>query len=232
MICSCKSSDEEAIAVLGQKFNLEEGFQGDYVIEEITDDSYENSQMRTIKITVPPNLTRERIEKNIQKLILDYLSENGQTKLHIKAYLKGDSIDQYPTVARAEFLPQMGWLADDQEYELKTYNLDIEYRENYFGGNDVNEVEKEIREVELFRDTKWDNVKKEFVKAESVPLSNAIREWTDDKIIVEIPNNSKAKIIDEYSEKLVGGAEIKRYKVEVEYNGKTYQGWIHSEEVK
>ena len=130
---SCKKSDKEIIKNFEKEYQIEKDFKEDYSIKEVEDYDFENSTGLEVKIVVPKKLSKERIEENIQNLVLDYLRKKGQIKLHIKVYELSDSIPEFPNVARAEFLPfQKSWDAEDDKYGLETYRLDIKYRNEYF----------------------------------------------------------------------------------------------------
>lgn len=125
LLFSCKKSDKQIIENLEKQFQIEKDFEEDYVIKEVKSYDFENSTGMEVKIIVSEKLSKERIEKNIQNLVLDYLRKKGQIKLHIKVYELSDSIPEFPDVARAEFLPfQKSWDAEDNKYSLGTYRLD------------------------------------------------------------------------------------------------------------
>jgi len=242
LIYSCKvdnknvnesSSTNENVAsnmTIEEKVELPIDFTKVYTVQKVEDLGYAGINRRQIRITVPSGLDKIAVENNLKHAVIEYYKMYNPDGLSIVAYENGDNVESAFTVGMAVFAPDGLWENIESNKPLENFELNIELKEAYFQPK-----EKQIEigsTVTLFKETEWSKTERKSVPAKSVPISNSAREWTAENIIVKIPNNTKGTILEIHKEKLVDGSEFIRYKVEVSYNGKKYQGWINSEEIK
>ncbi|MBO0593929.1 hypothetical protein I2486_21200 [Cellulophaga sp. E16_2] len=210
--------------------NIPKDFSKSYDIKQEEDISYGEVKRIQLRITIPNGLDKVTVENNIKHSVIESYKKVKPDGISILVYENGDNIESAFSVAKGDFAPNGKWEDIKNGVSLENYKLNIVLNEPYFKPKET--TPEKNASVILFKSEEYNRTKKAFVKANSVPLSNSAREWTDDKIIVKVPNNTKGKIIDIYKEKIIGGSEIIRYKVEVKYKGKTYEGWLHSDEIK
>lgn len=210
--------------------NIPKDFSKNYDIEKEEDISYGGIKRTQLRIVIPSGLDKETVENNIKYSVIESYEKEKSDGISILVYEKGDNIESAFSVAKGDFAPNGKWENIEKGISLEKYKLNIDLNEHYFKPKEKSEETNSS--IVLYKSEKYDRTKRKFVKAYSVPLSNSAREWTKENIIVNVPNNSKGKIIDIYKEKLNGGSEIIRYKVEVKYKGKNYKGWINSDEIK
>jgi hypothetical protein len=233
---SCKSGqnnqekDQSKSVTLEEKISLPVGFVIKYKIIKEEDLSYNGIKRFQYRITIPSTLNKEDVENNIKQIVLSNYKRFQLDGISILVFEEGDFISGAYTVAMGEFAPFGDWSKIEKNKPLQSYELKIEYKEKYFQPKEITLDKGSI--VTLYKDKEWNIDQKKFVKATSVPLSNSTREWNKENIIIKIPNNTSAKILDVYKEKLIDDSEFIRYKVTVTYQGKKYEGWINNEEVK
>jgi len=215
---------------IAEIISIPENFKKKYEIKKEEDLSYDGIKRTQFRIVIPSGLDKITVENNIKHSVLKSYEKEKTDGISILVYEKGDNIESAFSVAKGDFAPNGKWENIEKGVSLGKYKLNIDLNEPYFKPKEKSE--KANSPVVLYKSEKYDRAKRKFVKAYSVPLSNSAREWTKENIIVNVPNNSKGKIIDVYKEKLNGGSEIIRYKVQVKYKGKNYKGWINSEEIK
>jgi hypothetical protein len=210
--------------------NIPKDFSKSYDIEKEEDISYGGVKRTQLRIVIPSGLDKETVENNIKYAVIESYNKKESNGISILVYENGDNIESAFSVAMGDFAPNGKWEEIDSGFSLENYKLNIDLNEPYFKPKETT-TEKNASVI-LYISEEWNRTKRAFVKANSVPLSNSAREWNEENIIVKVPNNSKGKIIDVYKEKITGGYEIIRYKVKVKYKGKTYEGWINSDEIK
>ena len=215
---------------INEIISISEGFMKNYEIKKEEDLSYGGIKRTQLRIVIPSGLDKETVENNIKYAVIESYSKNESNGISILVYENGDNIESAFSVAKGDFAPNGKWDEISSGISLENYKLNIDLNEPYFKPKE--KTTEKNASVILYKAEEWNRTKRAFVKANSVPLSNSAREWTEENIIVKVPNNSKGKIIDVYKEKITGGSEIIRYKVEVKYKGKTYEGWINSDEIK
>ena len=239
LVFSCKTEDSKKVGVsandsaeipefsLEDKLDIPEDFAPSYEIKEKEDISIQGAARRQFRIAVPENLTRLEVKHNIYHAILNDIEQNGKAGISVLVYKETDSINRSYTVAMSEFMTVDGWENLSNASLLKDYDVNTKYIDSYFNPPIKDES---FIEGKLFKDREWNRERREFIAANAVPISTSAREWGDN-ILVRIPNNTPATIIDTYKETLSGGHVSVRHKVKVKYNGKTYEGWIHGEEI-
>lgn len=208
---------------------LSEKFKKEYRIKKDEDLSYKGIVRTQLRITVPAGLTKTEIKNNITDVVINSYKEKRADGISVLVYEDGDNINHAYTVAMGEFAPGGEWNNIKRNVPLSQFSLNIKYRKGYFHPKEV--FLKKGTVVRLYKKTMWSRKQKKNVKAFEVPLSRSAEDWTKDFIIVNIPNGTSAKIIDVYTTKIAGELFI-RYKVETNYNGKKYTGWVHEDEVK
>jgi hypothetical protein len=215
---------------INQIISIPNDFIKNYEIKKEEDLSYSGIKRTQLRIVVPSGLDKSTVENNIKSAVIESYNKIKSDGISILVYEKGDNIESAFSVAKGDFAPNGKWEEISNGISLDNYKLNIDLNEPYF---QPKESTSEINAtITLYKFEEWNRTKGDFVKAYFVPLSNSAREWNEENIIVKVPNNSKGKIIDVYKEKITGGSEIIRYKVEVEHKGKTYEGWINSDEIK
>lgn len=225
-----KSYDEKPSVSIEDKIIIPSGFSKKYVIQREEDLSYNDISRKQVRITVPSGLKKEEVKNNIGHLVINLYKRKTPDGISVLVYEDKFSIEGVYTVAMGEFAPNGEWGKVNKNIPLKDYHLKIGYRESYF--------QPKIKtysigsKVTIFCEEEWNTKEKKFVPSSTVPLSNSAREWSTENIIINIPNNSEAEIIDIHQEKLNDGSVFIRYKIKTTFKGKNYQGWIHSEEIK
>ena len=232
LLVSCKENKKKETSdysILQNNLDIPTFFDPEYTVKEREDLSHGNANRRQLRITVPTGLTKELVEYNIKEAVFTDIIRNGRAAVSVLVYKDKDSVNRAYTVAMGEFVPGGKWENANDESELKEYILKVEFAEGYFKSN-AKPVDTE-EDIVLFKDEKYDKAAREFIPASHVPISNSIREWTSEHIIIEVPNGIETEVVDTYRETILGGYEIIRHKVKVTFNGKEYQGWVHGEEV-
>ncbi|HEX9826675.1 MAG TPA: hypothetical protein VGA80_08760 [Flavobacteriaceae bacterium] len=215
---------------INEIISVPKDFIKNYEIKKEEDLGYGGIKRTQLRIVIPSGLEKNTVENNIKYAVIESYNKKESDRISVLVYEKGDNIESAFSVGKGDFAPNGKWEEISSEISLENYKLNIDLNEPYFKPK---ETTTEINaSVILYKSEEWNRAKRAFVKANSVPISNSAREWTEENIIVKVPNNSKGKIIDVYKEKITGGSEIIRYKVEVRHNGKTYEGWINSDEIK
>ena len=232
LLVSCKGNKKKETSdysILQNSLEIPTFFNSEYTVKEREDLSHNNAKRRQLRISVPSGLTKELVENNIKEAVLTDIIKNGRAAVSVLVYKDKDSVNRAYTVAMGEFVPGGEWENANNESELKDYVLNVDFAEGYFKSKPepINTEEKTV----LFTDNKYDRSAGEFVPASHVPISNSIREWTSEHIIIEVPDGIEAEVVDTYRETISGGHEIIRHKIKVTFNGKEYQGWVHGEEV-
>ena len=213
-----------------EKVELPGNFTKVYTVQEVEDLSYAGIDRRQIRITLPTGLDKITVQNNLKHAVIEYFKIYSPDGLSVVAYENGDNIENAFTVGMAVFAPDGLWEKIESNKPLDNFELIIELKEAYF---QPKEKQIEIGSiVTLFNETEWSKSERKLVPAKSVPISNSAREWTDENIIVKIPNNTTAVILEIHKEKLVDGSAFIRYKVEASNNDKKYQGWINSDEIR
>lgn len=233
-LTSCNSNNNKGTSTHPEKKTIEEivqiptDFTLNYTLEKEEDLSYNGIVRNQLRITIPTGLTKEDIENNIKKAVLDCFKKNESDGISVLVFEKGDNIESAYTVAMGEFAPMGNWNLVQTNANLSTFKIKIEFKEAYF--NPKAQTFKKGDSVKLYKEKAWSRTERKMVNVTSVPLSKSAREWTEEFIIINIPNNTLAKIVEIHKEKLTDGSEFIRYQVETQYNGKKYTGWINSEE--
>ncbi len=204
-------------------------FEPRYKIQNEEDLSYSNINRRQIRITVPYGLNKAEIENNLKHATKFVYNKYKPDGISIFVYEDGDNIMSHYTVAKGDFAPFGDWGKITSSSKLDNYKLQIDIQEAYFKPKTLTLEKGSV--VRLFREEKWDKKKKDFVPAKDVALSKSINSWDEEDIIAYAQNNSSAKILDVYKEKIVGFDFI-RYKVRVTIKGKNFEGWVHGDEVR
>ncbi len=203
-------------------------FMKNYSLEKEEDLSHNGIVRTQLRITVPIGLSKYDIENNIKNAVIECYKKTESDGISVLVFEKGDNIESAYSVAMGEFAPMGNWSLVQTNAALSTFKLKVEYKDAYF--NPKSQTFKKGGSIKLYQEKAGSRAERKMVKVTSVPLSKSAREWTDEFIIVKISNNTSAKIIDIYKEKLTDGSEFIRYRVETQYNGKKYSGWINSEE--
>jgi len=203
---------------------LPANFQAKYKIARTEDLSYKNKtgkniNRRQIRITIPSDLTRDELKKNIKLITKKIYNKYKPNGISILVYENGDNIMSAYTVAKGDFAPYGMWSKISSDNNLQNHKLSILINEAYF------QPKKKTF-------TKGSTVKLFNKDDKNVALSKSINSWVKEDIIIYVPNNTKGKIIKVHKENIAQGYEFIRYKVSVSKNGKTYKGWVHDFDVK
>jgi len=192
--------------------------------------SYSGIDRRQIRITVKSGLDKSTVDNNIKLATIEFYNKYQPKGISIVMFEEGDNIESAYTVAMGEFAPFGEWNKISSSSQLGNYKIKIQYKDAYFRPKEESiEVGKEII---LFNEKEWNTAKRDFVPGKFVGLSKSAREWTDEFIIIKIPNNTKGSILDIHKEKMNDGSLFIRYKITVNFEGKNYIGWISIDEIK
>lgn len=214
---------------IDKKIVLPVGFHKKYTIQKEENLSYKNINRRQIRITIPSGLKKSEVRDNIKHAVKQIYKKYKPDGISILVFEAGDNIESFYTVAKGDFAPYGIWKKIRKNIPLKDYELSIKTKESYF--QPKSGIVKKGSSVKIYNDKKYDLNKRKFVKAKNISLSNSAKSWMTEDIIVKVPNYSVATIVDSYKEKLINGSELIRYKVKVNYKGKTYIGWVHGEQI-
>lgn len=219
-----KSNNFKKNQTINDLITLPANFQAKYKIAKTEDLSYknktgENINRRQVRITVPSDLDKEELKKNIKFITKKIYNKYNPNGISILVYENGDNIMSAYTVAKGDFAPYGMWGKISSNNNLQNHKLSIIINDAYF--QPKKKTFKIGSTIKLFN--KDEN---------TVALSKSINSWVKEDIVVYVSNNTKGKIIKIHKENITQGYEFIRYKVSVSKNGKTYKGWIHDFDVK
>ena len=236
--CSQEQKDLQNTQKTTQKKNLTiddiivlpNDFQVKYKIEKEEDLNYKNITRKQIRITVPSDLSKDELQNNIKHVVKYLYNKSNPDGISVLVYESGDNVMSAYTVAMGEFAPYGNWSLISANHTIDNYKIEVDIKDSYF--NPRPKLLSTGSNVFLYKDQKYDRNRKEFVPASEVGLSKSINSWVEEDIIIFVPNNISAKILDVYKENLAGVEYFIRYKVAVSIQGNYYEGWVHDYEVK
>lgn len=204
-----------------QVVNLKKGFNPSYKIQNIKDNSYAEVSRKSIKITVPKTLSQSDLEMNIRYAARDIYVKYKPKAIAIMAYKEGSDIKFVFDAAEAYFAPFGDWSRANEQVKLDQYKLTFKISNRYY---------EEPKEVKILK--KGEKVDLIVGKSESINLSRSSDTWGDENIILTIKKTSSAEILGSKQIDLGVKDKLLRYQIKLNYNNKSYQGWIHSWDIK
>jgi len=197
---------------------LSSGFYPVYEIVKEEDLSNISSNIKQARIIVPLGLKKSDLEDNFKHAIYKLYNKYHADGISIYAYKKGDNINDFWTVGKAEFTPEGNWDKIRPNVNLSEYEVRFWINDGYFNPESVIQIGSVV--------TLYKSI------GSSVPISNSAESWEEWDTLVKVPNNTKAKIIDIYRTGMPVIGDFIRYKISVKYNNKSYNGWVHSTDIK
>jgi hypothetical protein len=211
ILSSCNSGGNKTTSASVEKKTIEDiilvptDYVKNYTIEEEEDLSYDGIIRNQLRITIPAKLERADIENVIKQATIDCFKKNKSNGISILIYEKGDNVKSAYTVAMGEFAPLGDWDLVLKGVSLPSYKLKIEFNDGYFKPKAVLFSKGTL--IKSNKETEWSTKERKFVKATKVPLSKSVSAWTDEYIIISVPNNTKAKIVDIHRQNYPNGEE-------------------------
>lgn len=175
----------------------------------IKDVSYPLARRFSSRVVVPLGRTREEVTATLERAARDLAQKTDADAVMVFAYRPGDRPEGIYSVGRAVYAPNGKWENADDGGPMQ---VSVDLRDLYFAPPDTS-------------GSPGDTVALNDPYGDRVDLSNEYGKWGDDNIVAQVPNGSKAVILERESEPM-GNQEFVRYRVRT-LGATRREGWVH-----
>lgn len=187
------------------------------------DKSIGSAIRKSVKIVVPLGLTKEALEENLKDAAWTIFKKHNANAVMVFAYREDDTNKSTYSAGRCIMAPDGDWSKATERYPGIPMRTVVDFADSYFGPKKTIAVNSLVELNGVFPGTKT---------VYDIDLSRKADSWDpDENIIVSIPAGTPATVI-EIKKFISSGGETIRYKVNADYKGRQYTGWVHDWQVK
>ena len=163
----------------------------------------------SVSIEIPLGHSREEVKATLEQVAAELTKKEGVAGAAVFAYRPQDQGSGGYTAGKAERAPNGKWSEIQSGGPMRTV---IELAELYF-----EEVAEELPGRAITLRSK---------SGDLVEISSAWDKWGDEQIIAEVPNGTKATVLERRAKVASPGYEIVRLRVELQIDGRRVEGWV------
>lgn len=178
------------------------------------------------RILIPKGLSKDDVINNLRKSALDLYKEEPLRAISILAYYNKNEINKSYTIAMYEFCPFGDWEIANSNVRLQDYKENCKINKPYF--ENKKDMIQKGDVVILNRKQEWNVQQQSMIEATKTQLFDDNRSLSEEHLVAEFKNGTKAEVIEVYEEQMTGGMIWRVYKVRVGNSS----GWVADFNVK